>query len=217
MPQTNFDNLIWNKPGLPDKVKSDEDVVLVVREDAVIIASKAIGLFIIFIFLLLLRTILIGMFDKSSLAFYDLFFFGVNSVMLLMFTVIFHNYYLSLQIVTTERVIDVDQRGLFNREVNTLSISNIEDVNYKKSGFWGTLLNYGNVVVQTAGSAGDAAEGKVSGFVFDNVPNPASISTQIMALYQRDQQRTMSTSAILNAQALSQALNNMPENHNINR
>jgi Bacterial PH domain len=206
MSETNFDELIWNKPGLPDKVKSDEDLVLVVREDLVIIVTKAIGLFLVFLTMLAARAILLGYLDKGGIALFDVFLFSINAILILIFSIIFHNYYLSIQIVTSERIIDVDQKGLFNREVNTLSIGNIEDVNYKKSGFWGTLLNFGNVVVQTAGSAGESADGKVSGFVFENVPNPAYISTQVMSLFQKDQQSSLQTAAMLNAQAIKEAL-----------
>lgn len=207
MSETNFDELIWNKPGLPDKVKSDEDLVLITREDLVIIVTKAIGLFLIFLAMLSARAILLGYLDKGGIALFDVFLFSANTILLLIFSITFHNYYLSIQIVTSERIIDVDQRGLFNREVNTMSISNIEDVNYKKNGFWGTLLNFGNVVVQTAGSSGESADGKVSGFVFENVPNPAYISTQIMALFQKEQENNLHTAALLNAQAIKSALN----------
>jgi uncharacterized membrane protein YdbT with pleckstrin-like domain len=208
MSSENLDNLIWNKPGLPDRVNSQEDLVLVVREDLVIIATKAVGLFLVFLILLASRTILLGFLDKFGIAVFDLIFFGVNAMLILIFSIIFHNYYLSIQIVTSERIIDVDQRGLFNREVNTLSITNIEDVSYKKSGFWGTLLDFGNVVVQTAGNSGEGIGGKTNGFVFDNVPNPAQVSTAVMALFQKEQHKTLQDAAMLNAQALSQIIKN---------
>jgi uncharacterized membrane protein YdbT with pleckstrin-like domain len=206
MSSENLDNLIWDKPGLPNKVNKNEDLVLVVREDLVIIATKAVGLFLVFMILLASRTLLLGALDKLSIAIFDLIFFGVNAMLILIFSIIFHNYYLSIQIVTSERIIDVDQRGLFNREVNTLSISNIEDVSYKKSGFWGTLLDFGNVIVQTAGNSGEGINGKVNGFIFDNVPNPAYVSTAVMTLFQKDQQKNLENAAMLNAQALSQVI-----------
>lgn len=206
MSETRFDDLIWNKPGLPDKVKSDEDLILIVREDLVIIAAKAIGFFLIFLALLGVRAVLLGLLDKSGMAIFDVFFYTVNAIMILIFSIIFHNYFLSIQIVTSERIIDVDQKGLFNREVNALSLNNIQDVNYKKSGFWGTLLNFGNVIVQTAGVAGDSTVGKVSGFVFENVPNPSYISTQVMALCQKDQHDNIVKAAALNAQAMREVM-----------
>jgi hypothetical protein len=206
MSSENLDNLIWNKPGLPDKVNSQEDLVLVVREDLVIIATKAVGLFLVFLILLASRTLLLGFLDKFGIAVFDLIFFGVNAMLILIFSIIFHNYYLSIQIVTSERIIDVDQRGLFNREVNTLSIGNIEDVSYKKSGFWGTLLDFGNVVVQTAGNSGEGIGGKINGFVFDNVPNPGYVSTAVMTIFQKDQHKNLEDAALLNAAALGNIL-----------
>ncbi len=56
-----------------------------------------------------------------------------------------------LYILTTERLIDVDQRSLFHRVVGELPIEHIQDVAYEVKGPLATVLNYGNVVVQTIG------------------------------------------------------------------
>jgi hypothetical protein len=44
--------------------------------------------------------------------------------------------------------------------------------------------------------------------VFDNVPNPAQVSTAVMALFQKEQHKTLQDAAMLNAQALSQIIKN---------
>ena len=58
-----------------------------------------------------------------------------------------------MYILTTERLIDVDQRSPFHRVVGELPIEHIQDVAYEVKGPLATLLNYGNVVVQTIGGA----------------------------------------------------------------
>ncbi len=72
-------------------------------------------------------------------------------VVWLALSVIWTNYYLDLWIVTEKRLISVDQTGLFEREVTTLSLSNVQDVTVEQHGIIQTLLNFGTVTVQTAG------------------------------------------------------------------
>lgn len=60
-------------------------------------------------------------------------------------------YRLDVWIVTTERIIDVEQRSLFSREVSEFLLSRVQDVTVEVPNFIATLLRYGNIVVQTAG------------------------------------------------------------------
>lgn len=55
-------------------------------------------------------------------------------------------------IVSSLRVIDVDQRGLFSRIVSEAPISNIQDVSWQKKGILETIFRMGTVTIQTAGS-----------------------------------------------------------------
>ena len=60
-------------------------------------------------------------------------------------------WYWTVFIVTDCRVIDVDQRGLFNRFVSEASYEKVQDIAYARKGVLGTIFNYGTLVVQTAG------------------------------------------------------------------
>lgn len=55
-------------------------------------------------------------------------------------------------IVTTRRVVDVDQRGVFRRTVSEAPYDRIQDVSFSVKGVWGTVFRFGSVVVQTAGT-----------------------------------------------------------------
>ncbi|OGE80028.1 MAG: hypothetical protein A2660_02955 [Candidatus Doudnabacteria bacterium RIFCSPHIGHO2_01_FULL_45_18] len=85
-------------------------------------------------------------------------------------------YYLNLQIITNERVVDVTQTSLLHHTVSELHLSNIEDVTAETKGLLGTFLDYGNVYVQTAA--------ETTRFVFDRVPNPAAVEKLILDLYE---------------------------------
>jgi len=62
-------------------------------------------------------------------------------------------WYWNAFIITNLRVIDVDQRGFFERTVSEAAYDKVQDVSYKIKGFWGTLLNYGTLIIQTAGTS----------------------------------------------------------------
>ena len=55
-----------------------------------------------------------------------------------------------LYVLTTQRLVDVDQRGLFHRAVAEAPLENVQDVSFEVRGIVQTVLNYGSVLVQTA-------------------------------------------------------------------
>lgn len=61
-------------------------------------------------------------------------------------------WYWNASVVTTQRVVDIDQRGFFDRTVSEAVFEKIQDVSYRVKGFWNTMLNFGTVVIQTAGA-----------------------------------------------------------------
>lgn len=65
----------------------------------------------------------------------------------------FFDWYFDAFIVTDERIIDVDFKNLIYKNITYTKIDNIEDVTYSVSGFLPSLLNYGNLLIQTAGPA----------------------------------------------------------------
>ncbi len=93
-------------------------------------------------------------------------------------------YYLNIQIITDQRIVDITQNSLISHTISELHLSNIEDVTAEITGVFGTFLDYGNVYVQTAG--------ETERFVFVKVPDPAGIEKLILDLYEKlpeDQKR----------------------------
>lgn len=91
---------------------------------------------------------------------------------------IFIFYYLNEQIITSIRVVDITQEGLFSHVISELHIDKIEDATSASNGLFGTIFNYGNVFVQTAGAT--------DRFEFHNVPNPAAIEKLVLNLYEKN-------------------------------
>jgi len=86
--------------------------------------------------------------------------------------VIWFDYYLDIWIITTNRIVNVEQKGLFSRQVSELKFHHIQDVSTDVKGFFPTLLNFGDVTVQTAAEQ--------SHFIFRSVGNPYKIKSDIM-------------------------------------
>jgi Bacterial PH domain len=203
---------LWSNANFPNKIDENEDIIFIVREDIAILFFNTLKYFAVFFALFLIHILLLGYLEKDFLDIFDSLFYIANVILLTLYTMYFHNYYLSVQIVTSERIIDVDQQGLFSREVNELPIDNIQDVTHKQNGIWSTMFNFGDVVVQSAseGAAQETIPGEkpeISGFVFNNVPNPSEISNTIATIRHQNKEAHMKNTAFFNAQAMKDVQN----------
>lgn len=61
------------------------------------------------------------------------------------------NYYLDMWIITSERIIDIEQKGLFNRQVSEFALSRVQDITIVIPNITATFMRYGDIVIQTAG------------------------------------------------------------------
>lgn len=82
-------------------------------------------------------------------------------------------YYFDVFIISDQRVIDVQQAGIFKRSVAEGQMSRIQDVTYNINGFFATLFNYGQVIVRTASS---------SEIKMDDIPDPEEVQEIIVEL-----------------------------------
>jgi hypothetical protein len=177
---TSTDKLIWKNKHFPDPVESKEDIILVLRQDLVIIVFQILPYLLIFLVFTLLRAVIYRFIAGFNLVpqILDIFYYSFNIVLLLNFFMKFHNYLLSVQIITNRRIIDVTQKGLFSRETNELGFDNIEDGTVKQMGLIPTIFNFGDVIIQTA--AGSNKD--ISGFIFKNIPDPVVAHKIIMEI-----------------------------------
>lgn len=91
------------------------------------------------------------------------------------------NYYLDILIITTKRLIYINQIGLFSRRVSISRLDRIQDATGEIHGLIPTLLDYGSVTIQTAAEE--------QAFVIHDVPNPAHIKSMIL-LAQEEAKKT---------------------------
>ncbi len=64
----------------------------------------------------------------------------------------FINFYLDQWYITTERIVDIDQKDFWHRQVSTLLLTRVEDVETNISGLFDTLFGFGTISVETAGA-----------------------------------------------------------------
>jgi hypothetical protein len=87
---------------------------------------------------------------------------------------IWTDYYLDTWVITNSRIIDIEQKGFFSRQISSFRVDRIQDVTVDTHGIIATLLHFGNIQVQTAG-----AEQK---FVINGIPNPDILKDEITTL-----------------------------------
>jgi len=89
--------------------------------------------------------------------------------------------YFDVWIVTDQRIVNIEQKGLFFRVVSDLKLEKIQDVTTDVHGVIPTFLNYGDLSVQTAAER--------ERFIFRNIPDPYSVKDLIMKLQNRAEQQ----------------------------
>lgn len=93
----------------------------------------------------------------------------------------FTDYYLDTWIITNERIINIEQQGLFNRTASELDLAAVQDTTAEIRGILQTIFTYGQVYVQTAGEKGR--------FHFKNIDNPERVKELITRLVEEDKRR----------------------------
>ncbi len=58
-------------------------------------------------------------------------------------------WYYSVYIVTNERIVEIKQKGFFDRRVSEYGLDKVQNVNYHVSGIQGAVLQFGDITAQT--------------------------------------------------------------------
>lgn len=93
------------------------------------------------------------------------------------------NYYLDVWYITQKRIIDVEQKSPFHREVSSIRFDKIQDITVEVRGLIATFLNFGDVKVQTASEAG-------GDFLMKSAANPEAIRKLVFSQHNRQSERT---------------------------
>lgn len=89
--------------------------------------------------------------------------------------ILWTNYYLDVLVVTNKRVVDIEQLGLFARDVAEISISKIQDIKVEVIGPIQSLLDVGNVYIQSAGAQRE--------LIIKGIPHPHKVREVISKIH----------------------------------
>lgn len=79
-------------------------------------------------------------------------------------------WFFSMCILTDQRLIQIIQKGLFNRSVVDIGINKIQSINYQIAGVTQTVLGFGTILVQTF----------VGDMVLDYIHHPARVQERLV-------------------------------------
>lgn len=142
----------------------DEEVLLVFRKHPVVMRR---GLIVAMLMLLL------GTVPSLLTQTYSAYFIGVGAGAVLGALVMLPSWigwYFSLFIITDQRLIQITQKGLFNRSVIDMRLNQIQMVNYQIAGLQETLLGFGTIMMQTF----------VGDLVIHEIHHPATIQKKLL-------------------------------------
>ncbi len=148
----------------------DEEVLYVFRKHPIVMRKGLI---------LFMLSMLAGTIPSLIKPEYSYFFAGLaigTVVGIILFFPSWLSWYFSVFIVTDHRLIQITQKGLFDRSVVDMGLSQIQMVNYQVSGFQETLLGSGTIMMQTF----------VGDLIIHDVHHPAKIQKHVLQIL-RDQ------------------------------
>jgi hypothetical protein len=156
-----------------------EKKILVVRRDFFILLKKVLLVFLLaFLPAILMMAMLASGLNLFANSFGQaLMILGGSAYYLFLWQFFFFSfldYYLDVWIITNERVIDIQLNGFFHRTVAEQHLSKIQDVSSEIKGFFPTMFDYGDLLVQTAGAK--------ERLRFREVPNPDHVRDVIAQL-----------------------------------
>ena len=148
---------------------ADETVELVFRQHPVVLRRRLIWLLLI----ILVGSLPLLVWPTSQLAWRILLFSPLVALIYMFYHWI--GWYYSVYIVTPLRIVEVRQRGFFNRRVSEFSMDKIHNVNYHIKGLQATLLHFGDITAQSY----------VGDMTMRYVPHPVRVHEQLLAVVRR--------------------------------
>ncbi len=162
------------------KLEQNEEILLKARRHWFIPFSQIAVLFLLFLAPLILYAIStllnipVQILFEGGKVFLLTTFMGVWMLLLWMAGfIIWTNYFLDLLILTDKKVIEVEQKSLFSREISSFGLNRIQDVTIEIHGVIATFLDFGDVHIHTAGSGHKE-------FILKDARHPANVKTRIL-------------------------------------
>ena len=177
--------------------RENEHIIFEIRKHWFIIATELIILTLLAFLPLMVPQILeeinlVITFGETE-NFWSVFLFLYSFYVLILWVIGFvfwTNYYLDVWIVTNQKILDIEQIGLFSREISILHLERIQDITTEVRGIVRTLVKFGDLHVQTAGQQRE--------FIIRDVPKPDLIAKKVNDVLMRHKDNSNFDSKIFN-------------------
>lgn len=98
-------------------------------------------------------------------------------------------YFMRYLVITNQRIIEVEQKGFFDREVSAFRLENIQDITVDIRGIIASVLDFGDILIQTASKDRD--------FMIDRVPHPEELKLLIGEEHERLMRQFKAPTAVI--------------------
>lgn len=145
--------------------EDDENVVLVLRRHWEFLLPTAVSIFLILLLPLIIAFIIPAE-SRNGFFIFSLFLISILvSSSLALFTYI--KWFYNVNIITDQRVIDIDFHSLFSHTTAEARLDKIEDISYKQVGVLSNMFDVGTIYIQTAGAKSEIE--------FDGIHKPKEV------------------------------------------
>lgn len=147
--------------------EEDEKVLLFIRKDFVTNLPWVISGTLLLIIPLIITPVLMYFnlpflnFPQKYIVVLTIFYYLLSITFIF---ISFITWYFNLNIVTEKRIIDIEFESVVYKNVAATKLTLVQDVSYAQVGVIRTVFDYGDVLIQTAGT--------IDNFTFEAVPRP---------------------------------------------
>ena len=150
--------------------RSDEEIEEIIKNHPFVMFWPGLKV----VMLLAIPVLILIFFGASTL--FSLATFVCVLVAVAIFSKAFFEYSSSVLIVTNQRVMNLEQKGFFKRKITETGLEKIQDVASDMDGMIKTSLNFGDLIIRTAGAT------KGEEIVAKNISNPYDLQQKITKL-----------------------------------
>ena len=148
-----------------------EKIILLVRSHPFTQIFWIINVFIIFLFMFIVNSVVI-----NYLNYVQMLFLNVFAIVFILSYIWFNflNWYFNVGIITNKRVVDIDFFNILYKEITVAQLDKVQDVTIKSGGFIEAFFDYGTIFIQTAGTEANVE--------FSDTPMPSQVVNLINKL-----------------------------------
>jgi len=160
----------------------DEKILLLLRAHPITNLSWIIPAIFVFLFPFIVARLAPFMgFPFTSIPQNFLLIFLIINYLLVLIIVFegFLGWYFNVYILTNERIVDIDFKGVLHKETAYAKLNQIQDVSPKIIGFFGTFFHFGNIYIQTAAERAE--------FEFNQVARPDTVAQEILEQVRKEE------------------------------